>query len=58
MPALGESAAQIVAPLQIALVPSVSPVSVLPMHPVLRVENLAAAPPPASPLLLLCTLLI
>jgi len=58
MPALGEFSAQIVAPLQIALLPSVSPVAALPAHPLLRVDDLVAAPPPASPLLLLCTLLI
>jgi len=58
MPAPGESSAQIVAPLQIALLPSVSPVAALPALPLRRVENHVTAPPLASPLSLLCTLLI
>jgi hypothetical protein len=58
LPALGESAAQIVAPMQIALLPSVSPVAALPALPILHVDSRVSAPPPASPLLLLCTLLI
>jgi hypothetical protein len=57
-PALGEASAQIVVPLQIALLPSASPVAALPVLPVLRVESGVPSPPPASPLLLLCTLLI
>jgi hypothetical protein len=58
LPALGESAAQVVAPMQIALLPSVSPVAALPALPVLRVDNRVSTPLPSSPLLLLCTLLI
>ena len=50
--------AQIVAPMQIALLPSVSPVAALPALPALRVDSRVPAPPPASPLSLLCTLLI
>jgi hypothetical protein len=58
MPALGESSAQIVAPLQIALLPSVSPVAALAALPVLRVESRVPSPALASPLSFLCTLLI
>jgi hypothetical protein len=58
LPAPGESSAVIVAPLQIALLPSVSPVAALAALPVVRVESRVSSPPLASPLSLLCTLLI
>lgn len=58
LPGAVESPAVIVAPLQIALLPSVSPVAALPALPVVRVESRVSAPPSASPLSLLCTLLI
>jgi hypothetical protein len=55
---LGQSSAQIIAPLQIALMPAVSPIAILPSAPAPRVENETAPPLLASPLSLLCTLLI
>jgi len=58
MPGVGEPSAQIVAPVQIALMPAVSPVAMLPAMPAFRAEKLAAPPPLTPPLLLLCTLLI
>ena len=58
MPALGEQSAQIVAPVQIGLMPAASPVAMLPATPAFRVEKLAAPPSLTPPLLLLCTLLI
>lgn len=58
MPAPGESSAQIVAPLQIALLPSVSPVAALPAMLVVGTERRVSSPPLATSLSLLCTLLI
>lgn len=51
-------AAQIVAPVQIALLAAVSTEAILPTAPTPRVENVAAPPPLTSVLSLLCTLLI
>jgi hypothetical protein len=56
-PALRE-AAQIVAPVQIALMAAVSPVAMLPIAPTTRVEMMATPPLLTSVLSLLCTLLI
>src|ERR1019366_109445 len=58
MPALSDSSAQIVAPVQVALMPAVSADAMLPAVPAFRVEQLAAPPSLTPPLLLLCTLLI
>jgi hypothetical protein len=58
LPALGETSAQVVSPLQIALLPSASPVASLPARPVVHVESLVPPPLMASPLSLLCSLLI
>jgi len=57
-PALGESSAQIVAPVQIGLMPAVSPAAMLPVSAAILAEKLAAPPHLSPPLLLLCTLLI
>lgn len=57
-PAMGESSAQIVAPVQFALMPAAAPVAMLPAIAAIRIEKLAAPPPLNPPLLLLCTLLI
>jgi hypothetical protein len=58
IPKVGEMSAQIVAPVQIALMPAAAPVAMLPATAALRVEKQAAPPHPFPPLLLLCTLLI
>jgi hypothetical protein len=47
-----------VAPLQIALLASASPIATLPVLPVVDAESLVCSPPLASPLSLLCTLRI
>lgn len=57
-PAVTENAAQIVAPVQIALAPADTAVALLPASLVAHVEVVATPPPLASPLSLLCTLLI
>lgn len=56
-PALRE-AAQIVAPVQIALMAATSPIAMLPAASTHRVENVATPPPLTTVLSLLCTLLI
>ena len=57
-PAVTETAAQIVAPVQIALAPADTAVVLLPAALTAHVELVATPPPLASPLSLLCTLLI
>ncbi len=57
-PAVTETAAQIVAPVQIALAPADTTVVLLPAAFTAHVELVATPPPLASPLSLLCTLLI
>ena len=58
MPALSDSSAQIVAPVQFALMPAVSADAMFPVVPVFRVYSIAAPPSLAPPLSLLCTLQI
>ncbi len=57
-PAMNEPSAQIVAPVQIALLPAVAMKATLPSRPTMRVEVAATPPQLAPPLSLLCTLLI
>jgi hypothetical protein len=57
MPALGESSAQVVPAVQVALLHAPAPVALPAAAPARRMEA-EAAPPPASPLTLLCTLRI
>jgi len=56
--AVTETAAQIVAPVQIALAPADTTVVLLPTTLTAHVELVATPPPLSSPLSLLCTLLI
>lgn len=58
LPTLGESSAVVVAPMQIAFLPSASPVAALPAPPVASAESLVSSARLASPLSLLCTLRI
>jgi len=58
MPAPTETSAQIVAPLQIALLPAASLNPTLPAAPAFRLARATAPPALAPPLSLLCTLLI
>jgi hypothetical protein len=58
MPAASEPSAQIVAPVQIALMAAAYPVAMPAGMPAFGVEKLAAPPLLTPPLLLLCTLLI
>lgn len=57
-PAIKDSNAQIVAPVQIALMAAASPDTMLTLRPAPRLKNAVAPPSLASPLSLLCTLLI
>jgi len=56
-PAIKDSSAQIVAPVQLALMAAASPVTMLTARPTPRLESVVAPPVLASPLSLLCTLL-
>lgn len=58
LPALAESSERVMAPMQLALLSAGPAVAALPAAAVRRVESLAAPPPLASPLVLLCTLRI
>lgn len=58
VPTVTETAAQIVAPVQIALIPADSAIALLTVAPAVRAEVAATPPLLASPLTLLCTLLI
>jgi hypothetical protein len=57
-PVPSESSAQIVTPVQLALLPTVFPVALQPWTATLRLDRVAKHPSLAPPLSLLCTLLI